>query len=73
LGTKFRKNAEAKREKAVDGEAIEKIQAELQQLEMTQRAENEKKISDASGVKKPNKKLFDMKAFADKKNAEVAS
>ena len=32
LGTRFRKNAEAKREKAVDGEAIEELQAKIQQL-----------------------------------------
>jgi hypothetical protein len=35
LGTKFRKNAEAKKEKAIDGEAIEILQSQLQQLEST--------------------------------------
>ena len=73
LGTRFRKNAEAKREKAVDGEAIEQIQQQLQQLESSQRAENERAAAEESGVKNPEKRKFDMKEFTARKQAEDAS
>ena len=71
LGTRVRKNIEAKKEKNIDGEAIESLQAQLQQLDSNQRAENERKIAEASGVKKVAKKTFDMKAFAAKKEVEA--
>ena len=70
LGTKFRKNVEAKREKNIDGEAIEELQKQIQDLEKTQRDENEKKLADASGNKKPQKKIFDAKAIQAQKAVE---
>ena len=70
LGAKYRKTIESKREKAaVESQAIEEIQAKLQDLEQAQRDEQLKKDEAANPTEK-KKRTFDMKAIAAKKLAE---
>lgn len=67
LGTKLRNRKAEKKEKETEGEEIASLQTALLDLERNQREENEQREQAASGA--PKKRVFDAKAFMEKKKA----
>lgn len=66
LGTQMRKNIEQKREKAVEGQAIEELQQKLNDMDQAAKDEAARKEAAASGTGEKKKKTFDLSAITAK-------